>query len=624
MAKTVIEEFVAVFGIETNDKSVKDFSSSLKELKDFLIKSVKYASGTAAAMIGYSIAANKATAANEAFAKSIGMNGDTLTALDESFSAFGFNYRKIVEMMKSFSARIGEKKGIGELAVADKALKMLKLDLKEIKDLSPEDQFFKIYEEAQKLGDVQIGMSAISLLFGDDAGKLLSYLVNTNQNLLEMVNRKKQLILMGDEDKANAERSAVSWGSLLFILKQVGSYVASVLGNVIVEVTKDLEDYVIANKDLIKTNLAKFVKGFVNGLIDIIKALKAIGGVVFNVMNVFNGLSGTARTLFTFFLGQKIFGVIRSFGALRDRILESDKGITKFKASMRALKGVGKSLLAGLGLTALDLIIEDLISGLTGGKSAIFRFIDELHQKLKLDELLWDLALKITQTGISLKLNFGKTFDWLQNHILDGFAYTVFKLKNIMRDSLAGIGVAFDDLIGRDFRDALDRTFSIDTIAGIGNSFNKMFGNAFRKAMDVVIGDESIPQAMFRMFEKGLVNLVNHISSSIKTAFVNIVDSIFNTIRGWFQKLSLSNLIPGVRDVMNVNKGFNTPQFQGIQNTTSSNVSSNKVVNAPVNISIDTRGKEMFDPTRLADEISTKVSNSIYNAVDAINTGIER
>ncbi len=303
-----IEEFVAHLGWEVDPGKLKEFDKQVNKISA-TFKKVAIAIGAAtAAVTALIVHTNRETAEMANLAKSVGLTTDNLLALSGVVSEIGLNTENVIDLVEEMNNKMGEKKGLGQFSAVEESLRLLNLDFKELEQLAPDKQFIRILDAAAKLGDQQKAVSAVDMLFGGEANKILGFIREMGTSLDEIIEKQKALNFLSEGGIERATKFNSAWGDVKTIISSVWAEFAGFAGSTLTPMLEDFREWVIQNRELIKIKivewaekLGKFLEivwKFIKFLADILgKATELFGGlenVLFAIVAVLGSLSFVA------------------------------------------------------------------------------------------------------------------------------------------------------------------------------------------------------------------------------------------------------------------------------------------------------------------------------------------
>jgi hypothetical protein len=446
-----IEEFAAFLGWEIDSKELEKFDKQVDEMKKgvesagkTILKAAGAVSALAGTVAGLITLTNKATAEKANLAESVGLSAENVDALSSVIENLGFDFEKTIDLVEELNNKIGEMKGLGEMSSVQDSIRMLGLEWKELSKLSPEDQFIEVLDAAKNLEDQQRAVSAVDMLMGGDANRILGFLRTQEGSLREILERRKQLIMLDKEGREGAKLFNEVMIQARTVVQSLIAQFSGLAGEALVPIISQFTDWVIQNKELIKTRLREWVDRVVRGLIWFTeKALKLYFWIK-RLTDSLGGLENTVKLLVLAFLSLKAAGIIIWFGKLVVAMRSAGTAGLLMNLKIAALP-----VLLAAAIVLAILILEDFYRYLTGGDSVIGRLIPHL-------EGIYDEMIKVAEQYIDDAIT--QWSDWLGVSKED--------LDKFLIDSTDAVSKFFIDLwnwfveLPDRFRNALDDAFN--------------------------------------------------------------------------------------------------------------------------------------------------------------------
>lgn len=369
-----VEQFVAELGWEIDSTELKQFKTEVKGLGEDLKRAGKWVAASSAAMLGLSVITNKATAEQYALSVAVGASAETMEALAHSTAVLGFDFDKTVDLVEELRNKFGELESLGKMASATDALKMLNLKFSELKDLAPEEQFIRIMDAAKGLEDSSIAVSAVDMLMGGDANKILGHLRTLDGSLGDIVQRYRQLVILNDEGRQGAVKFTEQWNTLTLVGKSLVQQFSGQLGETISPIVSDIVEWSTANKELIRSGVGEWVSklvGLFRGVADVVRTVNAtvqeMGGYEVTIKRI-----GAAWAIWK--LGSVFSPLSKAIGDLRQISSLSVGAVGGVRGLLAVAAGTstGGAVIAGGAIAVIGMAIEDIYTTLRGGKGLFY------------------------------------------------------------------------------------------------------------------------------------------------------------------------------------------------------------------------------------------------------------
>jgi hypothetical protein len=475
---TVIEEFVAKLGWDVDTSGIEKFDKQLEETGvtfDNMVDKAKNFAAWVGAGIGAisaaTVAINQHTTEQTNLARSVGLSADSLIAWTGVVKEIGFQADNVVDLVEEMNNKIGEKAGLGKMTAVEESFKLLKLDFKEIRKLKPEEQFFKILDAAKELKDTQKAVSAVDMLLGGEANKILGFLRTQEESLETIIERRKALIMLDEEGREGALRFTRVWSMFSGILASLGQQFAGLLGDALTPMLNKFVDFVAANRKLIRTETKKWVERVSKVLKFFFTILKEIVAQIQKVVKALGGFDNALKVLGVTIAALKAVQAFTAIQAAIKGVTAAQILLTGATKAFAAIKTLG--LMAGVAL--LILVIEDLYHWITGGNS----LLKELSREFEgiIGGVVERLAGVFGMTKDELDLLMVRALEDVVEFFTGIFDSSVEMVEKI-------IG-AFDELINGS-EDVFSRIlkFAMDTAKAIGEGWLAVFNNI----VDTILG----------------------------------------------------------------------------------------------------------------------------------------
>lgn len=370
-----IEEFVAHLGWEVDPGKLKEFDQQVNKIKDGF-KKVAIAIGAAtAAVTALIVHTNRETAEMANLAKSVGLTTDNLIALSGVVSEIGLNTENVIDLVEEMNNKMGEKKGLGQFTAVEESLRLLNLDFKELEQLEPDKQFIRILDAAAGLADQQKAVSAVDMLFGGEANKILGFIREMGMSLDEIIEKQKALNFLSEGGIERATKFNSVWGDVKTIISSVWAEFAGFAGSTLTPMLEEFRDWVIENRKLIKTKIVEWAEKLGKFLEIMWKFLKLIVEVVRKVSKLFGGFENVLAAVAGITAGFTLAVMIKAIKLLTSVLIPGTKELGLFKNALNFGKiggTIGLLLLAALAINSLVRFLQgkDSLVGDIGEKIA--------------------------------------------------------------------------------------------------------------------------------------------------------------------------------------------------------------------------------------------------------------
>ena len=208
----------------------------------------------------------KADVEAQKLAKSIGFNVSELQALSKVVEGAGFNFDNVVDLIEEMNNKLGESSGLEEITPVKESLEILGLSFEKIKNLAPEKQFKAITNAALAMDDAQKAASASDILLGGEANKIIGVLRQEGKTIDDIVKKYKDMTFRTDQSRLGAVQFQKQLKLVTTAFSSVSMEIAGLLAGALTPLIKKMGEWVKANRELIETNIKKFVNEIVTGV----------------------------------------------------------------------------------------------------------------------------------------------------------------------------------------------------------------------------------------------------------------------------------------------------------------------------------------------------------------------
>lgn len=363
-----------------NEEQIKKVQESWNKMTDKGKNLLSFFGKLSAAVVGLTgvfggllAMTNKETAQIESLAKSVQVSSDFLRGMGSVVEEMGFSYENVVDMVEELNNKMGESTGLPEQMTAVKeSLQILGLEFETLSKLKPEEQFTRILEEARKLKDHQQAVSAVDMLMGGEANKVVGLIREQNSEFDELLARRIKLSFLTKDGKDGAVAFNKSLAESLIVAQSMRAQFFGLVGQGLKPLLDGMNDWILQNRELIKTKIAEYaakivrsVKSFVLWVKEMIPKVKTW----FELMGGLSGVLSKIKVVLMAIAGLKILGFISSMVTLFiDLKAVVGPAVTAIQ-SMGAAAGVsaGSMFLLLIPLALLVLAIQDLYTYFEGG-----------------------------------------------------------------------------------------------------------------------------------------------------------------------------------------------------------------------------------------------------------------
>lgn len=232
---------------------------------------------------------NSLTAENAGKARSYGVDYGTYAAWDSLGKQMGLNGENIGDLAEELKNKVGEYKALGKMSSLEDAFSMMGFGEHDFAGLDNLQMMEKIFERALRMEDEQKAASALDMLMGGEANKILTWMRLSGRTYQELIDEQKRYNLVTREGVDGAVEGHVALSNLQTVLSSAIADISGQLGKdlapTIREVTDDLagwfkEGGVTRIRDYIEKDAVPALKSFGNNLWTIGKAISGLASTL--------------------------------------------------------------------------------------------------------------------------------------------------------------------------------------------------------------------------------------------------------------------------------------------------------------------------------------------------------
>ena len=248
----------------------------VQQLGGLAASTAKWGSATAAGLSVGAIALNHSTTEAQRLSKAMGLNVELVEAFESSLNGTSFNLENIIDLAEELANKMGESKKTGLTESLKGGLKTLGLKYADIKKLSPEAQFTKLFDTALKMKDRQAAASGLDQIMGGEANKVFSVLADRAKSTGDLIKAYRALNFQTDESRRGAMQFTDQLSSLTGAIISVGKFAAGILGERIQAKLGELTKYLETQKATVQKWVTETVDSFVAQLPKALEAVKKL------------------------------------------------------------------------------------------------------------------------------------------------------------------------------------------------------------------------------------------------------------------------------------------------------------------------------------------------------------
>ena len=482
----VLDRLVYEVGYEVDKSSFDNVKKGVGEITSVLKTMTKVAFGAGTAILGFTAITTAQIAETERLAKSVGTTSDITEAFGAQFKRIGGTQENFIDLMEEMNNKIGEMKGLGELGTLEESLEILNIKFEDLQKLAPEEQFRKITESALALEDSQKAVTAVDMLMGGEANKLIGSLRAQGLTYDDIIRKQQLYNFQTEESRKGALRFDNSAKDFMKVLGSLSNFIAGELGATISDLVNQFTEWATANKEIIASGIKEFVKTLSAIFSALWTILRAFINVLSGAISALGGLSSAIRLIIATGVVLGLIKVAKGFALIAI-------AVKKASFSVATLGKVMKRVAIFAVISALVLIFEDLHSWIVGNNSVMGELVGSF-------DVFWESFKTGASTAMEVLASFGKgiiTFLLMPfNLVVKGINAVLGAMNNLAGTSLGkGLGLGTMDLISSITPESLGN--SIGNLANSAvNNIGGAVSNTSTNTANIIVNATGDPQAI--------------------------------------------------------------------------------------------------------------------------------
>ncbi|ELN2578476.1 hypothetical protein RY966_004250 [Enterobacter kobei] len=190
------------------------------------------------------LALNAHTAEQRGMARSYGVSTNTFRAWDGIGKQMGLSGENLGDLAEELANKVGEIKSLGEQSSVTDGLKMMGLNLSDLKGKSNEDQMATVLNRALKMNDEQAARSAVDMIMGGEANKIAAWMRMSGKTYEELMAVQKRYILTTEDSDEAAAKGQFALSNLwVSVSTAAQSVLGTLAGELAPSITKYADDF---------------------------------------------------------------------------------------------------------------------------------------------------------------------------------------------------------------------------------------------------------------------------------------------------------------------------------------------------------------------------------------------
>lgn len=434
--------FFVELGLKADKNSFAQGHSLMGGLADAGKKVAASLGITTGSFIALAKTAGQVESAELKAARALGVSAQALDAWKVSANVAGINGGALVGTMTQLEAKM-QKLKMGQFdAGLAKSLSMLNIGYTQFADMDATQRTRAVFDAAGNMEDQRKAAQLVSDVLGQAGREYYDYLKLSGKSLDSQLEQGRALTFTTEETKKNAMLFNAEAGAIFAAGKSISMLFGSELARAMTPAAEKIKTFLMGNRELIQSGIVNFTNRLAEGVNAIFGALQKIAPFVSGLIDHFGGLDKVIVKIGLGFVSWKISGLVGGIGNLL--------------SSVNLLKLGLKGLTAGLGFTALFMLLDDLMVYFSGSGNSVFGYImdhmDEIKKKLKLDGLgdSWKTLTENVKNLINAIKGNDKVIEFFTK-VGDSLAtFAGSAIKNAI-DLLSDLAVICTDLFSKDW-----------------------------------------------------------------------------------------------------------------------------------------------------------------------------
>ncbi len=379
----VLRELITKMGFKVDNKALKDMDDSIANVKSGMTKLATV--GVAAAGTLFGIAKSTANVGDEAAkaGRTIGLTAESVQELAFASGIGGVSQGELVKGLQKLSK--GAYEASQGVATYKDTYDALGISVKDSngKIKSSEVLMAEIADRFQKMPDGAEKTALSMELMGKSGAKMINVLNGGSEGLAKLRQEARDSgFVISEADSIMSEEFNDSLSRLQQVLLGLRNSLGVGLLKPIDKVVNKVREYILANRELLKQNIAKFLEVLQKVLIAVWTGFTKIYSIVDDLVQLFGGWESTIKFVMWALLG--LFGaqVLMGIGQMYTGIL-SLISVMKNLRMVTLLANAAAMImpiLYGAAIAAIILMLEDIVRFWRGEDSILGVMVEEVSK----------------------------------------------------------------------------------------------------------------------------------------------------------------------------------------------------------------------------------------------------
>jgi len=454
----IVKELITKIGFDVDAKELKTLDSGIETLAAGFVGLLGTIAAASAALYGLVKSTADSVGQIKDLSESLGITTDKLQELMVYAGGAGVSNEELGQSLGLLNRNLVAAKDGSEETI--KAFKKVGISATDLKNgtVKADQALEQISKNFDKLPEGPERSALAMQLFGRSGARLIPMLNDMREGLTPTQQAIMDLGFVSEDQVEATDKFARSLDFLNMAFRGIMKVVGVSFIPTAQEVVNTITEWIVLNKDLIKTNILGFVKGLSSGLKVALNFALALVNSFKGVLRLMGGLESATKGLLVVLTLISGLAILKGIGSITMGLFGLIGVIQKvgMAAMLMQAKALAIPILIGVAVAALFFIFEDFFVFLQGGDSIIG---DLFKQFPKLAQLLGRIFGPIVNPIIEFftKISEGN-LTWIEGIKLIGqailsFIFTPFRMIYSLVSSLTGLiaDIAGNGIIGKAF-----------------------------------------------------------------------------------------------------------------------------------------------------------------------------
>ena len=271
-------------GLRKIDAATSKVTASLFDVGK---KSAQGIAALSTALVVGAGAVNQMKLESDNMTRAMGLSIETAEAVTSAIKGIGLGSENVTDLAEEMINKLGEVDPSALGAVTDSFAQM-GLNLRDVINLNPQDQFNTITDALLKMEDATQAASAADQIFGGEGNKVIATLRLQGKSMEDITKNYQMMNFRTDQSRKGAEDMAKAQSKTAQIIGSLTQEVSGLIGKALAPMITKFNEFMINNKELISQNLDKLFNSIGNSVGDVGKHMETLIGWIGDLGTNFN------------------------------------------------------------------------------------------------------------------------------------------------------------------------------------------------------------------------------------------------------------------------------------------------------------------------------------------------